>query len=180
MASLSLFSNDLIGPSCGVTKLVPAQQLTAFTVWHYYHSIDPQLIRKSNPLFATVEHIEAGMLQQAHPEAPAGYFTEQPCWKEQVLRVREQRGISFSSAATAGVAGGIGVLPLPAGDNSSALHTVPVAFTDYAGHNYLLDVHGRKHLVRDDDVMRAHNLKPEYFISGKHHMFDFIPSAGDL
>eukprot|EP00600_Ochromonadales_sp_CCMP1393_P017803 CAMPEP_0175024354 /NCGR_PEP_ID=MMETSP0005-20121125/16407_1 /TAXON_ID=420556 /ORGANISM="Ochromonas sp., Strain CCMP1393" /LENGTH=372 /DNA_ID=CAMNT_0016282871 /DNA_START=332 /DNA_END=1446 /DNA_ORIENTATION=- len=88
IGSLSLLANDLLSPSCGLKKIIPAERLIDFSVWHYYHSTSPQLFRRSHPVVTTQRHILSGMLQQNKPQVYAGYFKSQSCWLPIVTKYR--------------------------------------------------------------------------------------------
>lgn len=153
LGSLSLLENDIIGPSCGLQKVIPAGRLLDFAVWHYYYSTNPLLLHVDHPLFGTHEHVQAGLLQSTTPLAYAGYFDAAPCWAPIVAKQRAEFNIS-----------------LPA-DN--------VALLNYLRNTMLLK-QGARHRVPNDAVLRANGYEALPVHSMKHLMYDFLPQGPDL
>ena len=184
MGSLSLLDNDLIGPHCGVQKLIPADQFSAFTLWHFYHSTDPLLLRRSNPVFYTAEHIAAGMLQSNNPKSPAGYFDGLPCWEQIVQQSRLQRNISFPSAVL-DVSSAVFASASTTKSDAPTPESIgqPIAFADFEGKTYILE-NGYKRQITSVAKTEVQRVLSHYgvkaVINGKHLMYDALPPGQPL
>lgn len=157
LGSLSLLENDIIGPSCGLKKLIPAGRLLDFAVWHYYYSTDPLLRHEDHPLFGTHEHINAGLLQAKEPLAFAGYAADAPCW-DPLLQLGRAR-LNGS---------------LPAADS--------VSVVSFQGETSVIKG-GKRHRVHGEAgqaALRALGYDRLPVHSAKHLMFEALPQGPDL
>jgi hypothetical protein len=157
LGSLSLFENDIIGPSCGLQKVIPAGRLLDFAVWHYYYSTDPLLRHEDHPLFGTHEHVMAGLLQASAPLAYAGYFEQAACWAPLLERGRARLN---------------GSLPEP---DSAAV-------VSFQGETSVIKG-GKRHKVQGaagQAAMQAKGYDKLPVHSAKHLMFDALPWGPDL
>lgn len=89
MSSLSIFDNHIIQENCGVKKILPAERFSSFMIHHFYTTFDKNFPKSDNyPVFYTMEHILAGMLQIGTMRIEAGYFDGLDCWSDIVKRNR--------------------------------------------------------------------------------------------
>jgi len=154
LGSLSLLDNDIVGPHCGLKKIIPAGRLLDFGVWHYYHSTHSELMFDSHPLFATHEHIQAGLLQTSELLAFAGYFDNLTCWAPIVAKQRANMDLSVLTAESVAVL--------------------------QAGREILTLKNGTKHHVTDMDTLEKYGLDKLPRHHAKHPMFDALPVGEDL
>lgn len=159
---MSLLDNDIIGPHCGLQKVIPAGRLLDFSILHYYFSTDPLLLKVDHPLFGTHEHISAGLLQAKTPLADAGYFnaSEAACWRP----LLEQGRAALNASQ-----------PMPASDAAVVV--------SYAGETSVLKG-GARHKVKrgaaGQAALQAHGYDKLPVHSAKHLMFDALPWGPDL
>ena len=153
LGSLSLLENDIIGPSCGLQKIIPAGRLLDFSLWHYFYSTNQLLLQQDHPLYGTYEHIQAGMLQASTVQQYAGYFQDAPCWTSIYNTQRTEFNISIS--------------------------TQDVALVAYGGTTYLLR-DGKRHTVRRPEALRESGYGELPVGSAKHMMFDALPAGADI
>lgn len=162
LGSLSLLDNDIIGPHCGLQKVIPAGRLLDFAILHYYFSTDPLLRHDDHPLLGTQEHINAGLLQCKTPLAEAGYFHDDQasCWAPLLLQGRAALNASQR---------------LPAPDSA-----VVVSF---AGETTVIKAgvrHRVQHGASGRAAMEAHGYDKLPVYSAEHLMFDALPRGPDL
>lgn len=153
LGSLSLLENDVLSPNCGLQKIIPAGRLPDFALMHYYYSTNVLLLHDSHPVFTVHEHIQAGMLQMATPEAYAGYFDDQTCWAPIIAKQRALMNVSIPDAST--------------------------SVLSFQGKTAVLQK-GVKHAVHSDEVLKKHGYDTLEVHSMKHVMFDYLPQGEDL
>lgn len=153
LGSLSLLENDIIGPSCGLKKVIPAGRLLDFSVWHYYYSTNALLLRYTHPLFTVHEHVQAGLIQTVEPLAYAGYFDSQACWAPIVAKQRGMMDLNITAESVA-------VLQ--------------------SGREILILQNGTKRHVTDMDTLEKYGYDKLPRQSTKHPMYEALPHGEDL
>jgi hypothetical protein len=154
MISLSIFENHIIHESCGIIKLLPAERMPSFAIHHFYTATDENFPKKNtHPVFASSEHIQAGMLQIGTLRIEAGYFDDLKCWQPIVRKNREEQ---YRAMVTAGLVGGSSVTsdtPVPSAPREfDSPILVQEGKTIYSVEN------GTRHMVPSREVFEAHHF----------------------
>lgn len=109
----------------------------------------------THPLYATHEHIQAGLLQTNEFRALAGYFENLPCWAPIVEKHRALMELDVANLSTS-----VTVLQ--------------------AGRAILTLVNGTKHHIPDMETLEKHGYDKLPRRNANHPQFDALPQGEDV